>query len=153
MSNLPTYFYDTSLVWQGKRRGAASSPGLPDLGFSAPPEFHGEPGLWTPEHLFVMAAETCLMATFVAIAEKSQLAVRSYSSSARGQLHWIEMQGYRFTVLEINAVIEVENEADREKALRVLQKAERGCLIARSINSQVKVTSDIRVAQTANAGT
>jgi len=151
MSKLPTHFYETALVWQGKRRGTASSPGLPDLGFSAPPEFNGEAGLWTPEHLFVTAAETCLMATFVAIAEKSQLAVRAYSSSARGQLEWIEMQGYRFTVLEIKALIEVENEADREKALRILEKAEKGCLIARSIQSRVRVTGDARIAQIAGA--
>lgn len=151
MPTLPTHYYDTSLVWQGKRRGTASAPGLPDLVCSAPPEFNGDPGLWSPEHLFVIAAETCLMATFAAIAEKSQLGLRGYSSSAHGTLEWDEMQGYVFTEIEIRAVIDIESEADREKALRVLQKAERGCLVARSMDTEVTVTAEIRVVSAAHA--
>ncbi len=151
MNTPAPHSYDTSLVWHAKRRGTASAPGLPDLVCSAPPEFNGEPGLWSPEHLFVTAAETCLMATFVAIAEKSQLNLRGYSSSARGKLEWEEMQGYRFTQIEIRAVIDIESEADREKALRVLQKAERGCLVARSMETEVKVTGEIRVVSAAHA--
>jgi organic hydroperoxide reductase OsmC/OhrA len=144
------HFYETSLRYEEDRRGTASSPGLPDLPFSAPPEFNGEPGYWSPEHLYVLAAETCLMATFVAIAEYSELPVRSYSSTARGKLEWIEGQGYRFTELEIRPKVEIEKEADREKALKVLQKAEKGCLIARSMSANIAVVPDI-VVSAANA--
>jgi organic hydroperoxide reductase OsmC/OhrA len=149
MSPLPTYFYETSLTWEGKRKGNATAPGLPGLPVSTPPEFNGDAGFWTPEHLFVLAAESCLMATFVAIAEKMRVGVRSYSSSARGKLEWIDGEGYRFTELEIRPAIELEQEADREKALRVVEKAEKGCLVARSITTRVTVVADIRVVQAA----
>ena len=149
MSNRDPHFYDTSIEWQGTRRGSASSPGLPNLPFSTPPEFNGEPGFWTPEHFFVLATETCLMATFVAIAELSKVPVQVYSSSAKGKLEWIDGQGWKFTEVEVRPVIVLANEADREKALRVLEKAEKGCLIARSISAQVSVLPEIRVLQPA----
>lgn len=147
MSNREPHYYDTSVEWQGKRRGKATSPGLPNLSFSTPPEFNGEAGFWTPEHFFVLATETCLMATFVAIAEISKVPVHAFSSSAQGKLEWVEGQGFKFTEVHIRPVVEIENEADREKALRVLEKAEKGCLIARSISAQVKVTPEIKIVQ------
>lgn len=145
MNTRPTHFYDTCLVWEEKRRGTAFSPGLPSVRFATPPEFKGEAGFWSPETLFVMAAETCLMATFVAIAEISKVPVRGYSSSARGKLEWTEGEGYRFTHIEVRPVIELENEADRERALRALEKAEKNCLIARSMTTRIVVAPEIRV--------
>jgi len=151
MAQRGPHFYETSVDYEEDRRGVAFSPGLPDLAFSAPPEFNGEPGYWTPEHFYVLAAETCLMATFVAIAEHSDLPVLAYSSTAKGKLEWIDGQGYRFTGIEIRAKIHIEKEADREKALRVLEKAEKGCLVARSMAAPVTVVPDIIVSASAQA--
>ncbi len=151
MAQRGPHFYETSIDFEEDRRGVASSPGLPDISFSAPPEFNGEAGYWTPEHFYVVAAETCLMATFVAIAEYSDLPVLAYSSTARGKLEWFDGEGYRFTQIEIRAKVHIEKDADREKALRVLAKAEKGCLVARSMSAQIIVVPDIIVsaAQTA----
>src|SRR5581483_8695907 len=49
----------------GRRLGQVHANGLPAVTFSTPPEFKGEAGFWTPEHLFVASAEACLMATFL----------------------------------------------------------------------------------------
>jgi hypothetical protein len=87
--SVPPYFYETQIKWAGQRRGSVASAGLPKLEISTPPEFKGEPGFWTPEHLYVAAAEACLMATFIGIAENSKLAVAGYQSSARGRLERI----------------------------------------------------------------
>lgn len=38
-----------------------------------PPEFGGPERTWSPEHLFVAAVSSCLMTTFRAIAEMSEL--------------------------------------------------------------------------------
>ncbi len=149
MANRGPYFYDTSIVWREKRRGEASSPGLPPLSFSTPPEFSGEAGFWSPEHLYVLSAETCLMATFVAIAEISKLAVRAYSSSAKGKLEWVEGEGLKFTEIELRPLVEVEKEADRERALRLMEKAEKNCLIGRSMNTRLVVHPEVRAVATA----
>jgi organic hydroperoxide reductase OsmC/OhrA len=137
--SIPAYFYETQVKWTGQRRGTLASPGLPDLEVSTPPEFKGEAGLWTPEHLFVAAAEICLMATFVAIAENSKLTVAGYRSWARGHLEKVEGAGMRFTEIAISVVVTLNSLSDQGLAERVLAKAQKSCLIANSMVSQIRV--------------
>jgi organic hydroperoxide reductase OsmC/OhrA len=136
----PSYFYETATEWNEGRRGTLSSPGLPDLPVCTPPEFRGEPGFWTPEHLFIAAAEVCLMATFLGIAENSRLRIAGYGSSARGKLEWVDGEGYRFTEIQLLPVVELENEGDRELAGRVMLRAAKGCLVTRSMKAEASVT-------------
>ena len=52
---------------------------------ATPPEFaNGMPGIWSPEHLFVAAVNSCLMTTYLAIADNSKLPFVSFSSRATG---------------------------------------------------------------------
>jgi organic hydroperoxide reductase OsmC/OhrA len=134
-----TYFYDTQIQWAKKRRGILQSQGLPDLKISTPPEFKGETGFWTPEHLFVGAAEACLMATFIGISENSHLAIGSYSSTARGKVEATAGSGLRFTDIKISPLVELENREDRPLAERIMAKAAQNCLVANSIFSRVQV--------------
>jgi organic hydroperoxide reductase OsmC/OhrA len=137
--NSPTYVYNTSVHWNGQRRGTLSSFGLPDLAISTPPEFKGEAGVWTPEHLFVAAAEICLMATFIGIAELSKVPVTAYRSEARGRLERVEGKGLSFTEIFISPVIELEDLQHRISAERVMEKAEKTCLIANSMLTSIRV--------------
>lgn len=113
---------------------------------ASPPVFGGAPGHWTPEHMFVGSANVCVMMTFLAIAELSKLVVGSYRSEATGKLEKIEGQGYQFTVIEIRATIEVTQSSDVDRAQRILEKAERNCLISSSLRTPVKVTAEIHAA-------
>jgi organic hydroperoxide reductase OsmC/OhrA len=144
MSEL-TYFYDTHLQWAGGRRGMLRSGDLPGLLVATPPEFKGEPGYWTPEHLFVAAAESCLMTTFLAIADNSRLPVAAYRSSATGHLEKVEGAGLRFTEIAIRPVVELESPEDRERAERIMAKAEKNCLVANSMALPVRVEPQFAV--------
>lgn len=137
--NIPIYIYNTSVQWKGQRRGTLSSFGLPDLAISTPPEFKGEAGVWTPEHLFVAAAEICLMATFIGIAELSKLPVAAYRSEARGRLEKPEGKGLQFTEIVISPVIELENLEQQPLAQRVMERAEKTCLVANSMLTAIRV--------------
>jgi hypothetical protein len=48
------YRYEASARWVEKRRGLVEGEQLPQVAeFAAPPEFGGESGYWTPEHLLM----------------------------------------------------------------------------------------------------
>src|SRR6185503_10547945 len=133
-----THFYDTEVGWMGKRRGyLRSSADLPVLEVSSPPEFQGHEHTWTPEHLFVASVNSCYMATFIAIAELSKLAVVSFTSSAVGKLEKIEGQGYRITEIILKPNLVIQYEYDAERAQRILEKAQTNCLISNSISTEV----------------
>ena len=132
------YEYEVSLAWKAERNGIMVGAGLPELDVSAPPEFAGQPGKWTPEQLLVGATSSCLMTTFLAIAEFSNVTVNFFRSKATGRLEKIPGEGYRFT--EIHFVPEIGVfPHDLEKARRAMAKAEKSCFISNSLKAEVKV--------------
>jgi peroxiredoxin-like protein len=139
-----THFYDTEVGWMGARRGyLRSSADLPVLEVASPPEFQGHEHTWTPEHLFVASVNSCYMATFVAIAELSKLDVVSFTSTAVGKLEKTEGQGYRITEIVLRPKLVIRFESDAERAQRILEKAERNCLITNSILTEVTLQPEI----------
>jgi peroxiredoxin-like protein len=141
-----TYLYRTSAIWTMRRRGIVSAEDVPrTINFAAPPEFQGEPGLWTPEHLLVASVATCFLATFRAIAENSQLQVARLEVEAEGLLEKQE-GGFRFTQMVVRPRLTIAEAADEERAQRMLEKAERACLITRSLSSHVELKATVEVA-------
>jgi peroxiredoxin-like protein len=138
-----SHLYKTSLRWESQRRAKLSSVGLPDLSVATPPEFPGgHPGVWSPEHLFVAAAEACLMTTFLAIAENSKLEYIEYSSNAEGLLEKTD-QGFMITRITIRPRIVIKDATARDRALRVVEKAEQNCLISKSMKTAVSLEAEI----------
>ncbi|HXE90334.1 MAG TPA: OsmC family protein [Terriglobales bacterium] len=142
------YRYKVDAHWTEGRRGRVLGEGVTqDLDFSAPPEFQGEIGFWTPEHFFVAAVSSCFVATFAAIAEMSKFEALDLEVSAVGTLAKSE-GGFRFTDLELRPVLTVAHEHDRDRGMRLLEKAERSCLVTRSLSTPVRMQALVRVAET-----
>jgi len=133
---LDTYYYQTDLRWIGGRAAQISADRFLPLEVSAPAEFAGDPDVWTPEHLLVAAAASCLMNTFLAIAGVSKLPVFSFRMRATGKLEKVPGEGYRFSEISLAPEIGV---LDAEQAQRVLAKAEKNCFISNSLRAAVTV--------------
>ena len=144
---MPTYKsfrYQNSLVWKGGRSGAATAPGKSELPVGSPPEFKGEPGVWSPEELLVGSLNACLMLTFVAIAEGKGLAFPSYESAAEGLLENVDGK-YRITEIGVAPTLVLKSPADLEAARAIMADLDRHCFISNSITAKVKLTPQFRV--------
>ena len=140
------HVYKTSLRWESQKRGKLSPAGLPELSVATPPEFPGgHPGIWSPEHLFVAAAEACLMTTFLAIAENSKLEYQEYSSEAEGLLEKTD-QGFMITEITIRPRVVIKDPSAAERARRIVEKAEQHCLISKSMKTRVGIEPDVVIA-------
>jgi peroxiredoxin-like protein len=130
--------YLVNLKWNEGRVGEISSPELNSkIEIATPPQFSkGVEGIWSPEHLFTAALNSCFMTTFLSIAENSKLEFSEFSCSAIGNLDQIEGK-FLMTEIILNPVLLISKEADRGKAERVLEKSEKACLISNSIKSNV----------------
>jgi peroxiredoxin-like protein len=128
------YAYHTTAHWTMNKRGIVEAEGsIPrTINFAAPPEFGGEPGLWTPEHLLLASISTCFVATFRAVAEASKMEIHDLEVPAEGVIEKQE-GGFRFTRITLRPALTITREVDRERVGKLLEKAERVCLIARSI--------------------
>jgi peroxiredoxin-like protein len=137
------YFYTTEVEWTGERRGDLRAPVLPNLQVDAPPEFKGHDGVWTPEHLFVASVNSCFMTTFLAIAENSKLEFVSFKADAEGKLEKVDGQGFVMTEVVLRPRLVINHSRDAERAVRILEKAEKNCLISNSIKTETKLEPEI----------
>jgi len=139
--------YPVAVHWEGERRGTASSPdALPVLAVAAPPAFGGPAGIWSPEHLFVLSAAACWMTTFLAVAEASKLEIAAIDCSGVGTLEKGEDRRFRITRIVLRPTVTLAREADRERAGRLIEKAEAACLIRNSIKTAVDLDPTVLVA-------
>lgn len=138
--------YTVDAKWLERRRGEITGDcNAPKLAFAAPPDFQGDAGVWTPEHFFVAAIASCLITTFKAIAEFSKFEFLGLQCSAEGVLEKAE-GGFRFTRVLVKPSLTVCREEDRERGLRLLEKAERSCLISRSVQPAIELMPTVQVA-------
>jgi len=136
------YLYHTSVKWTEQRKGVISCAGKPDVQVATPPEFKGHEGIWSPEDLFVAAANICLMTTFLAVAERAGLSFSSYESAAEGRLELVEGK-FQFTEITLRPVITLKAVADAAKAKELIEKAEANCLISNSMKARVHLEATI----------
>jgi peroxiredoxin-like protein len=141
------HFYDVSINWKQDRVGVASSEVLPsNIEVATPPEFpKGVAGVWSPEHFFVAAVNSCLMTTFLAIAENSKLEFQSFQSKAIGKLEMIEDK-LMISTITLMPTVQIADELQKERAEKVLHKAAAACLITNSIKSKIIFLPEIIVA-------
>jgi organic hydroperoxide reductase OsmC/OhrA len=133
-----TFTYRTRLGWTSGRSGVLSADGKRSVEASSPPEFKGEPGLWTPEDLFVAAIDLCTMTTFAGFVLRKQIPVISYRSEAEGVLEFVD-DGYRFTRVVLRPRITVANRGALGPAAQAMHDAHAQCLIGRSVRAEVSV--------------
>jgi len=138
--------YEVDVNWVVDRIGILFSPELNDeMQVATPPQFqNGVEKVWSPEHLFTAAVNSCLMTTFLAVAENSKLEFKKFSSKAHGKLEKIDG---RYIMSEITLIpsLTIFREEDREKAIRILNKSEESCLISNSVRSKIVMTAEIKV--------
>jgi organic hydroperoxide reductase OsmC/OhrA len=144
---MEAYYYNVNVAWNKDRRGMMWSPELNRnsssencIEVATPPEFpKGVPGIWSPEHLFTASVNTCFMTTFLAVAENSKLEFKSFTCHAKGKLDTVDGK-LQMTEVDLKPVLCILSADDRDKALKVLAKAEQACLITHSVKAVVKVT-------------
>ena len=133
-----SYRYPTAVRWTGQKIGTASVPGKPDLEVATPPEFKGHEGIWSPEDLFVAAANSCLMTTFLSFAERAGLGFTAYESDAEGVLELVDGK-FMVTAIVLKPKVTLKPGEDAGKAKELVMKAEANCLISNSMKSKVTV--------------
>lgn len=146
---MPTYSYRTTAHWTSQKRGVVEGESIPHtINFAAPQEFGGEAGRWTPEHFLLAAVSTCYVASLRAVADASKAEFHALDVTVEGIIEKQE-GGFRFTRIIVRPVVTIEKETERERIARLLEKAERICLISRSLACKHELETEIIVQELA----
>jgi len=128
----------------GARTGlvAVSSPQLPGLETSAPPQFDGPPGLWSPETLLCASLADCFVLTFRALSRAAGLEWQRLECRVEGTLERA-VPGSQFTHYVTVAKLTVPAGADAARARTFLERAEHSCLIANSLRGSRTLEAEV----------
>jgi len=146
---METHEYPVHLTWTAGRMGLMTAPEIDQqIEVATPPQFpSGVAGIWSPEHYYTAAVVSCFMTTFLAIAELSKLSFISFECDSKGVLSKDENNRYLMSKVILLPHLIIEKEEDADKAERILQKAEKACLITNSIKSEVELRTVVKVAE------
>lgn len=141
-----THQYEVNIEWNNDRKGSLSSPTLMhNIDVATPPEFpKGMPGIWSPEHLYVASVNSCLMTTFLAIAENSDFEFISFKCNAVGIVEKLEGK-FQVTEISLKPIVSISTTMHIEKAQRIVEMSEKNCFINNSIKTKIHLQVEIIV--------
>ena len=108
----------------------------PDMEIAPPANFGGPGTIHSPEDLQTAAVASCFILSFKAIARASKLEWENLEVEVVGTLDTVD-RAMQFTKFDTLATLTLPADASRDKATRLLEKAEHSCLVTNSMKSEV----------------
>lgn len=150
-----THRYDVTCSWTGstgagyesydrRHEGMAGVPPV-SVTLTADPAFRGDPAALNPEQLVVLAAASCQLLSFLAVAARARVDVTGYEDRACGFMPEDD-RPLRITRIELNPRITVASAVSDDRIRRLVEVAHRECYIANSLSSDIAVTPTITTA-------
>lgn len=142
--------FPLTLRWEGStateyvRDAVAEAPGKAPIQVSAGASYGGNAALWNPEDLLGASLGTCHFLTFLALAKKYKLDVRSYADNVVVTLDTVE-KVTKVTTIKLAPTIVVAAGTDPDKVREAFEKAHKYCFIAASITAEVVMAPTIEI--------
>jgi len=144
--------YTATCAWQGstaagydayERTHEAKAPPAPaTLQLSSDPAFRGDSALLNPEQLLVLAASSCQLLSFLAVAARARVDVIEYRDDAEGEMPEDDPP-MRITRITLRPQIVVREDVSEARVRHLVEVAHRECFIASSLKTEVLVEPEI----------
>ena len=138
--------YASRLEWSGAtadgyehydRRHIVSAPPSPArLQLSSDAVFRGDPELVNPEQLLVIAASSCQLLSFLAIAARARINVVAYTDEADAVMPEDD-KPMRITRITLRPRIVVDGTVEEPRVRRYVELAHEHCFIANSVSAEI----------------
>ncbi|MCU1258187.1 MAG: OsmC family protein [Bryobacterales bacterium] len=139
---LTTHRYTANLSWHGTTASGYENydrtHSVGPLQLSSDPAFRGNPALLNPEQLLVMAACSCQLLSFLAVAARARLDVISYEDNAEAEMPE-EDKPVRITRIVLKPSITIRSNVTEDRVRHLVEVAHRECYIANSLKTDVLV--------------
>ena len=133
--------YHCTLKWKGEKKADLKFiESRQEIEVATPPEFGGHENIISPEDLFVSSANVCYMTTLLGTIKNMGVDLVSYESDAEGILETVDKLKI-FTKIIIRPKIKARE--TEEKIRMILGHAEKRCLVANSMKTQVIIEPEI----------
>jgi organic hydroperoxide reductase OsmC/OhrA len=113
---------------------------------SADPAFGGDPNLLNPEQLVVLAAASCQLLSFLAVAARARIDVLGYDDEGEGVMVEDDLP-MRLTSISLRPAIRVAAGTSEERVKHLVEVAHRECYVANSLLTDVHVEPTVIIDQ------
>ncbi|HET9451960.1 MAG TPA: OsmC family protein [Aggregicoccus sp.] len=145
--------YEVECRWEGSSTGVGyeaydrshevkAAPARAALALSADPAFRGNPERLNPEQLVVAAASSCQLLSFLAVAARARIDVRSYEDRAEALMPEDDLP-VRLTSIVLRPRITVARGPSEERVRQLVELAHRECYVANSLRTEVRVEPEL----------
>lgn len=141
-----THYYEVNLRWNSATQGILYTPVIASqINEEKISKFSKKlKEKWTTEHLSVAAVSSCLMSTFLLVADNSKLKFISFESNAVGKIEKIDSK-FALTEVVLKPTLFIASIQNESKAIRVLEMSEKACAFASSIKTKITLESIITI--------
>lgn len=146
--------YQVRCAWQGstalgyanyqREHVVCAPPAQEPLTLSADPAFLGQPERLNPEQLVVMAAASCQLLSFLAVAARARINVVSYQDEAVGIMP-SDDHPIRLTRIVLQPRIVVAPGTSPERVRHLVDVAHRQCYIANSLRTEITLQPQVEI--------
>ena len=119
-------------------------PAESGLVLSGDPAFRGEARLLNPEQLLLVAASSCQLLSFIAIAARARFDIVSYTDDAEARMPEDD-KPVRITHITLRPRIVVRGPVDEARVRRYVGLAHDECYIANSLRSEITIAAEIEI--------
>ena len=126
----------------GRAHTGSSAPAAAELELSSDPAFRGDPSLLNPEQLLVLAASSCQLLSFLAVAARARIDVVDYEDEGEGFMPEDDPP-VRVTRIVLRPRIRVVAGPTEERVRHLVEVGHRECFIANSLTTDVVVEPTI----------
>ena len=147
--------YGAVVTWRGstasgydaydRTHAGACPPAAASLTLSADPAFLGDAAILNPEQLLLVAASSCQLLSFLAVAARARIDVWEYDDDAEASMPE-QPQPTRFREIRLRPRIRVAPGTDAAQVLHLCDVAHRECYVANSLSVPVIVEAAVQVA-------
>ena len=140
--NYPEKFEVTSCTNWDRETGGNIITSHGKLNFDTHKAFGGKSSGYCPDELFLVSICGCFITTTVSFLSKfDDIKIEDFTVSAKLSLVF-EPSGYKISMIKMDAVISIQNQDDKQTAMRILELGEQYChllhFIKQSTNLIVK---------------
>jgi len=150
--SIAVHRYTVSCAWQGstgagyeaydRSHHATVPPADATLQLSSDPAFRGDAALLNPEQLLVMAASSCQLLSFLAVAARARIDVVDYRDDAEGEMPEDE-HPMGITRITLRPRITVRGDVDEDRVRHLVEVGHRECFIANSLSTEIVVEPSV----------
>lgn len=144
--------YATHLDWEGstgagnreysRNHTAVARPADASIALSSDPAFRGDSTRVNPEQLLVLAASSCQLLSFLALAAQSSIDVLGYEDNASGVMDDRD-EPARISRIALAPIIRVVSGVSHDEVMRLVERAHHECYIANTLNANVSIDATV----------